>query len=193
MIERFGQRLPANIPEIVIGNLKIFASVASSQQGANDISERIRYYGRNDTVQIPVDNNILVLTTEGVETFSAENPYKTGSPSDAVYLARRKDESGEFLIQYLQPGQRTSHHKHPYCMEIYQKLAGDLLICRRAKEVMKLETKTIINQNESHIAFANSKPAITLILLFGSNTKHVQLPRPSFKFLLNKAVQQQLV
>ena len=193
MKEQLNHQFPASIQEIQFGSLKIFAAVAPNVEKADDIKSRIECTGRRDIVKIPLDNNILVLTTDGLETYSAENPYKTGSPSDAVYLARRKNAQGEFLVQYLQPGQRTSHHRHPSSVEVYQKLSGSLLILRSAREVTKLETKTIIAQDEPHIIFTGSEPAITLILLFGENTNHVRLRRPSFKSLMNKAALERLI
>lgn len=151
---------------------------------------RDQYFRSADVpvVWSPIDQDYWLLRAgHGIEHFTLGDPLKTGSDSDAVYIARGVFEEGVLLVQYMQPWKRTSHHHHEEEIEVYSGNDG-LLIWKGEREVVPVETVTKIGPKESHIGFTLNKPAITCIFNFGREVKHIPLPqRPSLKFLVEQA------
>lgn len=175
------------IPEIDMGRSgKFLAAVVGDQNEADNVANKLNDRGHYVS-QIPLGASTLVLTTNGMETFSLENPYTTGSPSEAVYLARHKEDNYELLVQYMGPNMRTSHHSHPYCIELYRELMGDFFMYLGQKEIIKLRGHNMVRQNEFHVGFTAASPALSLIVLVGSDFYHEQKERPPHEFLVEQA------
>lgn len=142
----------------------------------------------NGIAKLPLESGeILLLSAPALEIFSVENPYKTGSPSEAVYLAKYEAEGLRLLLQYLKPGQTTSHHLHLETKETFAPIFGDLFIWHNQSQVIKVETKTIVGPGESHIGFTIDRPAVTWVAQKGPNFEHQYLPRPNIDFLITQA------
>lgn len=130
---------------------------------------------------------ILLLSAPAFEIFTTENPYKTGSPSDADYLAKYEDKGRRLLIQYLRPRQTTSHHLHGQTKETFEPIFGDFFIWHTQSQVIKVTTRTVVDPMQSHIGFTIDRPAITLIMQEGHNFEHEYLPKPDIEFLIARA------
>lgn len=139
----------------------------------------------NGIVKLPLESGeILLLSASALEIFTVENPYKTASTSDAVYLAKYEAEGLRLLLQYLRPRQTTSHHLHLETKETFAPIFGDLFIWHNQSQVIKVETKTLVGPRESHVGFTIDRPAITLVIQEGPNFEHQYLPRPDGAFLI---------
>lgn len=142
----------------------------------------------NGIAKLPLKSGeILLLSASAWEIFTVKNPYKTGSPSDAAYLAKYEAEGLRLLLQYLKPRQTTSHHLHLETEETFAPIFGDLFIWHNQSQVIKVVTKTIVGPRESHIGFTIDRPAVTLVVQEGPNFEHQYLPRSNIDFLIAKA------
>lgn len=130
---------------------------------------------------------VLLLSAPEFEIFTTENPYKTGSPSDADYLAKYEDKGRRLLIQYLRPRQTTSHHSHGQTKETFEPMFGNFFIWHNQFRVIRVAARTIIGPMQSHLGFTIDNPAITLIMQEGPNFEHHYLPKPDIEFLIDQA------
>lgn len=143
---------------------------------------------QNGIAKFPLDTGeIFLLSAPTLEIFKVENPYKTGSPSDAVYLAKYEAEGLRLLLQYLRPRQTTSHHLHRQAKETFAPIFGNLFIWHNQSQIIEVRTETIIGPMESHIGFTiDNIPAITLIIQEGPNFEHQYLDKPNITSLIAK-------
>ncbi len=143
---------------------------------------------QNGIDKLPLDSGeILLLSAPTLEIFTLENPYKTGSPSDADYLAKYEDKGRRLLIQYLRPRQTTSHHLHGQTTETFEPMFGDFFIWYNQLRVITVATRIIVGPMQSHIGFTIDNPAITLIIQEGPNFEHQYLVKPDVEFLIAQA------
>lgn len=142
----------------------------------------------NGIAKLPLDSGeIFLLSAPALEIFTVENPYKTGSPSDADYLAKYEAEGLRLLLQYLKPMQTTSHHLHLETKETFIPIFGDLFIWHNRSQVLEVKTETVVSPRESHIGFTIERPAVTLVIQEGPNFEHQYLPKPIIEFLIAQA------
>ncbi|MCR4325059.1 MAG: hypothetical protein NUV69_05220 [Candidatus Curtissbacteria bacterium] len=178
-----------NIPEILMpeSETSFRVAVARNQSELEGIHTQLNAEGRTDIAQIYVNGKAVVVTTTGMKLYSMREPHKTGSPSDALYLARGSEKNLEILVQYLPPYQRTSHHRHPNAGELYQELDGNLFMLRNRSTVQRLTGRALITRYETHIGFTTDEPAISLVVLMGGDSTHTHVERPHHQTLIKKA------
>lgn len=185
----------SEIAIVELAKLDIKVAVAQTEEEVEKLIDGMNSTGGKTKVSIvPVNGQFLLVSQHSdVETYDIKNPHRTGSPSEAIYLARYERKDAVVLVQYLGPNQSTSHHSHPQAAELYRKLSGELFIMCNGEKMFKVSGTTIVNPEESHIAFTTESSALTLIVQFGGNFEHIQQERPDQKFLAEQARLQGLI
>lgn len=139
-------------------------------------------------IDLPNKKTVLLSVPEGPETFTVEKPYRTGSPSDALYLVKYDSPSNNgseyhrALLQYLPPYTTSSHHFHPEATETFIPIEGDTYMLRK-NQVIKINGETSIGRNEPHMVFSLEFPTLTWISLIGESIDHKQRRKPSITSL----------
>lgn len=172
---------------------RTFIALAYSMDGIGRIINSIKIkeeFSQTPIFYSAIGQGIWLIRGERITAYTLENPFKTGSDSDAVYVATAFLENGILLAQYLPPFKSTSHHRHG--REIFSN-TGDLLMWKNEKEVMPVTGKITLQQQEAHIEFTANKPAFTFIYRPGKTLDHEDLPKPSMEFLLEQAIEAKLV
>lgn len=177
------------VKTLILPTFEILAAVAPDNSEIAGLEEKMRQKGCTESpVRINLDGvgQTLLLSPQGLDIYPLESPYKTGSPSDAVYLAIYETGKYRVMIQYLAPRQRSSHHYHPFATEAFDPISGELFIWYRHKFAFKVNNKMFVDREQSHLVFTGDQSAVSFILQSGENFEHAQLQRPDLKFLLDQ-------
>ena len=139
----------------------------------------------------------FVVIGEGLEYFSAENPFRTKSPkAETIYGVTGIFENCIFMGQYVGVKSRSSWHGHGPGEHFFNTDGNAFKFEDWGKKVSKLGTHTYVPPNELHMIYTLGKPAVNLILHEGTNLEHnpvADRPRPTIEELRELTVRDGLI
>lgn len=173
---------------------QLLASIAYSEFELEALLREIKhkYSLIDDTTHLhPIGSATLLTVGEGLQFYTLEEPFKTGSTgSESVYVAVARFDDCTFLVQYKHPNSRASWHWH-LPGEHFVNRDGNSFIYEDEDKVLKLGSYRYVDPETPHLIYTLDQRAINLILHEGTDFNHnpVNKPRPSIEKLRELTIQ----